>query len=317
MSLQDATTLLAAATEKARRLSGIVSAADDGATRTAADLERMHASFAEREASATTDINAAGKAIADAGSSFPPSIEDVAATARVLSSVTSSVTRLARLAGQITGDAGMIAAANKAQAFVNVGRAIASSTEEVRGIADVVQKTFEATANPPSTTSPVPIESTAANRDSIARGFSASIPSSGGANEHLMILTARSGESYYFNVGTSGYDRLKRATAYNIASQDRLTRRPALQAVSKGGETLTLSGVIFTQKSGAGQLEKLRTIGYRMEPILLTTGYGEALGYWYLTKIDEDQEHLFVDGMPRKQTFTLEFEHYGEDYQNV
>ena len=34
-------------------------------------------------------------------------------------------------------------------------------------------------------------------------------------------------------------------------------------------------------------------------------------------RIEEEQSGLFADGMPRKQQFTLEFQRYGEDYQNI
>jgi phage protein U len=317
MSLNAASTLLASATEKTRRLAGIIDAADDGDDRTDTDLSRLLASLRERELSAVSDIDGASTALSAAGDGFAVGIDNAAATARTLSSVASNLSSLANLARNISDGGGMIAAANKIQAFSNVGSAISTAVAGLRNIAGDVQQLFDATANQTPSLSPVPIESTAATPDSIARGFPASIPDSGGSNAHLLILTAMSGESYYFNINTSGYDRLKRTTAYTIATQERLTRRPALQAVAKGGETLTLSGVIITKLSGPGQIRRLRSIGYQTEPVILTTGYGESLGYWYLTKIDEEQEYLFPDGMPRKQTFTLEFERYGEDYQNV
>lgn len=55
----------------------------------------------------------------------------------------------------------------------------------------------------------------------------------------------------------------------------------------------------------------------RMMPVLLTTGYGEVLGRGYLHGVDEEQEVLMSDGVPPKQTFSLEFGRYGEDYKNV
>jgi len=102
-----------------------------------------------------------------------------------------------------------------------------------------------------------------------------------------------------------------------VATQDRLTRLPALQAVSKGGDSITVSGAIVTKKSGASQMNRLRDIGFRMVPVMLTTGYGESFGQFYISRIEEDQDGLFPDGMPRKQSFTLEFQRYGEDYSNL
>lgn len=137
------------------------------------------------------------------------------------------------------------------------------------------------------------------------------------AQPHLLVLSADNGERYYFGLGTAAYDSLKRSTTFNVAAQERLQRQEALQAVSQGGETISVSGAIFTKtKAGARQLDTLRRIGAALLPLQLTTGYGDVLGRWYLTKIDEDQSGLMADGAPRKQTFTLEFRRYGDDYAN-
>ncbi|MDR6447700.1 phage protein U/uncharacterized protein YoxC [Paraburkholderia terricola] len=146
-----------------------------------------------------------------------------------------------------------------------------------------------------------------------------------GATPHLMTLTSDAGDTFHFNLSTAAFDKLRRTTKYKVASQERLNRQEALQAVSQGGETITLSGVVFAA-SGAGsspgnpgmrQIDALRAIGDRMVPVQLTTGYGEVLGRWYLQGVDEEQEALMSDGAPRKQTFSLEFGRYGEDYKNL
>ncbi|ORC47096.1 oxidoreductase [Burkholderia sp. A27] len=143
-----------------------------------------------------------------------------------------------------------------------------------------------------------------------------------GATPHLMTLTSDAGDTFHFNLSTAAFDKLRRTTKYKVASQERLNRQEALQAVSQGGETITLSGVVFAA-SGAGrsagirQIDALRAIGDRMVPVQLTTGYGDVLGRWYLQGVDEEQEALMSDGAPRKQTFSLEFGRYGEDYKNL
>lgn len=137
------------------------------------------------------------------------------------------------------------------------------------------------------------------------------------AQPHLLVLSADNGERYYFGLGTAAYETLKRTTSFNVAAQERLQRPEALQAVSQGGETISVSGAIFTKtKAGARQLDTLRRIGAALLPLQLTTGYGDVLGRWYLTQIDEEQGALMPDGAPRKQTFTLEFRRYGDDFAN-
>ncbi|MDR6493537.1 phage protein U [Paraburkholderia terricola] len=139
-----------------------------------------------------------------------------------------------------------------------------------------------------------------------------------GATPHLMTLTSDAGDTFHFNLSTAAFDKLRRTTKYKVASQERLNRQEALQAVSQGGETITLSGVVFAASgAGAKQIDALRAIGDRMVPVQLTTGYGEVLGRWYLQGVDEEQEALMSDGAPRKQTFSLEFGRYGEDYKNL
>ncbi|HIH2651599.1 TPA: phage tail protein [Burkholderia cenocepacia] len=135
---------------------------------------------------------------------------------------------------------------------------------------------------------------------------------------HLMTMTTDAGDAFHFNLSTAAHDKLRRATRYRVASQERLNRQEALQPVSEGGETITLSGVVFPSLgAGTKQIARLRTIGGRMKPVQLTTGDGEVLGRWLLQAIEEEQDALLADGLPRKQTFSVEFGRYGEDFKNV
>lgn len=142
-------------------------------------------------------------------------------------------------------------------------------------------------------------------------------PAAVGGSPHLLVLIADR-ERFFFGLSTAAFDKLRRQTQFNVAAQERLQRLEALQAVNKGGETLSVSGAVFTAwKGGARQIETLRRIGLAMKPIELTTGYGDVLGRWYMTQIEEEQEALLSNGAPRKQTFSLEFRRYGDDYQNL
>ncbi|MEF9443655.1 phage tail protein [Burkholderia sp. 1B3(2022)] len=135
---------------------------------------------------------------------------------------------------------------------------------------------------------------------------------------HLLTLSTDDGDAFHFGLSTAAYDKLRRSTRFKIASQERLNREEAQQPVSQGGDTITLSGVVFPSL-GAGfrQLEKLRAIGAKLKPVQLTAGTGDVLGRWYLHSVDEEQEALMSDGAPRKQTYSLEFGRYGEDFANL
>lgn len=137
---------------------------------------------------------------------------------------------------------------------------------------------------------------------------------------HLLIIQPQDPKlkPYYFNLDTAAFDELSRKTAYRWAGQERLTREIAQQAVGQGEDKLTIKGAIFPLfKGGIGQLKELRSIGRRLQPLTLTTGYGEVLGTWCLLSVDEEQGALLAGGIPRKQGFNLEFVAYGNDMQNV
>jgi phage protein U len=137
---------------------------------------------------------------------------------------------------------------------------------------------------------------------------------------HLMIMQPRDPKQqpYFFNLDTAAFDELRRSSAFRWASQERLTRRPAQQAIGMGDEKLTLKGAIFPGfRGGIKQLDILRTLGGKLQPLTLTTGYGDVLGTWCMTSVEEEQSALLGGGIPRKQGFTLEFVRYGDDMQNV
>jgi len=137
---------------------------------------------------------------------------------------------------------------------------------------------------------------------------------------HLLIIQPQDpkAQPYYFNLDTAAFDELRRSTEFRWASQERLSRRPAQQAVGMGEEKITLKGAIFPGfKGGFKQLDTLRSLGAQLKPLTLTTGYGDGLGTWCLKNIEEEQSALLQGGIPRKQAFTLEFARYGDDLQNV
>lgn len=151
-------------------------------------------------------------------------------------------------------------------------------------------------------------------RQSIVQRSSTLMPTLTGPRSHLLVLIAEQGQRYFFGLTTAAFDKLQRKISYNVIAQERLGRPDALQAVNQGGETITLSGVVFTQFSGISQLDALREIGFQMKPVELVMGYGDVLGRWYLTAIDEEQQALLANGVPRKQSFSVEFKRYGDDY---
>lgn len=145
--------------------------------------------------------------------------------------------------------------------------------------------------------------------------------------QHLLIMTPLKSteKTYYFNVDTAGFQRLTRTSSYAWKEQTRLGRRSAQQSVGLGPESLSLHGVVMplfiragdnSQRVGWNQPRTLRELAELREPVNLSSGRGDDLGNWCLTKITETQEALFANGVPRQQTLDLEFTRYGDDLPN-
>ncbi len=151
-------------------------------------------------------------------------------------------------------------------------------------------------------------------------GSATPLPEAVAPYPHLLIIQPHDPKKqpYYFNLDTAAFEELRRQTSFRWAGQERLTRSIAQQAVGQGEDKISLKGAIFPGfKGGLKQLDTLRSIGRRLQPVNLTTGYGEVLGTWCLLSIEEDQSNLLAGGIPRKQSFSLEFVSYGDDLQNV
>ncbi|MGV8899994.1 MAG: phage tail protein [Burkholderiaceae bacterium] len=292
-TLQNISAAASAAAQAAERTRQVVRLADAGAAAATPAAALVQTSLQ----TATQKLNAAasiGAKLMDA--------TGAAAAQRSLAAVQNAISSVTHSIGQIAGGA--------------VGKLFApdlqGATAALSGAAGKVGDQLRATAALPAMQKTVPAIS------SLAKPVANIAPAATGASPHLLILTSDSGASFYFGLSTAAFDSLKRSTKYNVASQERLQRPEALQSVSQGGESINISGAIFTTtKSGGRQIERLRTIGAAMLPVQLATGYGDILGRWYLTQIDEEQSALMSDGAPRKQQFTLEFKRYGDDYQKL
>lgn len=113
--------------------------------------------------------------------------------------------------------------------------------------------------------------------------------------------------SFQFSINTAAYQELRRRTEYRWAAQDRFGKMPALQYTGPGGDSITLSGVIFTEyRGGTAQLDAMRALARRGTPQLLVDGYGRLLGRFVIEGVEEGQSVFAAFGRPRKQEFTLQ-----------
>lgn len=113
--------------------------------------------------------------------------------------------------------------------------------------------------------------------------------------------------SYQFSLNTAAYQELRRRTEYSWPSQDRFGKTPTRQFTGPGNDSITLTGVIFTEfRGGTSQIERMRSQAGRGEPLMLIDGYGRIMGRWVVESIEEGQSVFAAFGRARKQEFTLQ-----------
>jgi hypothetical protein len=119
---------------------------------------------------------------------------------------------------------------------------------------------------------------------------------------------------FTFGLSTAAYQSLSRDTAHRWASAERIGRRPALQYVGPGAESIELVGVIHPHfKGGLGQLNKMRDLAGRAAGLMLVDGEGNVLGRWCIAAVRERQRLFLPGGAPREQRFNLTLRRFGED----
>lgn len=113
--------------------------------------------------------------------------------------------------------------------------------------------------------------------------------------------------SFQFGINTAAYQELRRRTAYSWASQERFGKSANRQFTGPGDDSMTLSGVIYTEfRGGIRQLDAMRQLASRGRPMLLIDGYGRVMGHWIVESIEEGQTVFAAFGRPRKQEFTMQ-----------
>jgi phage protein U len=119
---------------------------------------------------------------------------------------------------------------------------------------------------------------------------------------------------YTFSIDSAAYQSLSRSTEYRWQSQSRVGRLPSMQFMGPGSETISLNGTLYPPfRGGLGQLDAMRAMAGKGEPLMLTDGTGRIWQHWIIEQVEETQQVLFNDGTPRKVEFRLQLSRYGED----
>ena len=128
------------------------------------------------------------------------------------------------------------------------------------------------------------------------------------ANEVMMNM----GE-FRFALNTAAYQELSRTTEYRWSDQETNDGLAAIQFMGLGKETLDLNGVIYPHfKGGLQQIQSMRAEAAKGVPLQLSDSLGNIHGFWVIKKISETQSEFLSGGVPRKMTFSLAMEYYGD-----
>ena len=112
--------------------------------------------------------------------------------------------------------------------------------------------------------------------------------------------------TFQFCIQTAVYQELNRKNEYKWPSQHRFGQRPSRQFVGKGDETIQLPGTIYPEyRGGFKQLDAMRALAGRGQPLLLVDGLGKLWGRYVIESIEEKQTLFAAFGAPRKQEFSI------------
>lgn len=119
---------------------------------------------------------------------------------------------------------------------------------------------------------------------------------------------------FRFEIATAAYGKMERTQLMRWAKQDRIGRLPALQFTGPDLETIKLDGVIYPAfRGGLRQIPRMRAMAATGKPLELVSGTGAVLGLWCILSVGETTEEFTDDGRPRKISFTLQLQQYGDD----
>lgn len=137
-----------------------------------------------------------------------------------------------------------------------------------------------------------------------------------------ILMTLGDGQvQFIFSIDTAAYQSLQRRTEWRWPAQERLWNDPARQFTGRGNDEITMDGVILpAYRGGLGQIAAMREMadaalrdGSIARPLLLVTGYGDVLGEWVITGLEEEQPVIGPSGAPLEQRFRLTLAAYARD----
>lgn len=111
---------------------------------------------------------------------------------------------------------------------------------------------------------------------------------------------------FAFNIATNDFNRLSRTLNYSFAEIPKAQDYEGSQSVGKDTEEISISGDLITLKSGLKPLADLEVIANRKQAVPFIMGYGDVLGDFKITKIQEGRTVFLDDGKSIKIDFSID-----------
>lgn len=122
--------------------------------------------------------------------------------------------------------------------------------------------------------------------------------------------------SMKFSISTAAYTSFKQSWAFSWSAQSRLKNTPAQHYTGQGTRSIDLQGAIYPPSYGSLTfVEDMVKEAAKGKPLLMVSGTGRVMHYWCVKSISEDKKVFRVGGTPRKISFSLKLEYYGENYR--
>lgn len=119
--------------------------------------------------------------------------------------------------------------------------------------------------------------------------------------------------AFPFTIDTVPYAELSRAREWVWGESPIIGSEPDLQYTGKGLQTIDLTGTLLPDVTGdRSSLEFLARQADLAIPLPLIGGDGKYYGRFVVTNLDHQETNFFVNGVPRKITFTIKMKKYSD-----
>ena len=122
---------------------------------------------------------------------------------------------------------------------------------------------------------------------------------------------------FVFEVPTLAYDELQRNTAWRHPSAARVGSAPAHQFLGQGDDTITLTGVVYTEIGNPQSLDTLRSMADAGLAYALVDGDGYVYGQWSINSLSENKSFFDPKGSAKRTGFSISLTHINSGQQSA